>query len=57
MVLCSREKEDQSPLVTALDSNRVDPTSLPSQTDVAKFLKQHFVVKTPGSMAVLDPEG
>ena len=55
-VLCSREREDKSRLVTALDSNRVDPTPLPPQSSIASYLKQHFINQTPGSTALLDPE-
>ncbi|XP_070580815.1 E3 ubiquitin-protein ligase RNF213-like [Ptychodera flava] len=43
VVLCSREKEDHSHMVTALDSYRIDSPALPSAADIGTYLKERFI--------------
>ncbi|XP_077980162.1 E3 ubiquitin-protein ligase rnf213-alpha-like [Glandiceps talaboti] len=43
VVLCSREREDHSHMVTALDSYRIDPPNLPLIKDIRSYLQQQFI--------------
>ncbi|XP_077980164.1 E3 ubiquitin-protein ligase rnf213-alpha-like [Glandiceps talaboti] len=43
VVLCSREREDHSHMVTALDSYRIDPPNLPLIKDIQSYLQQQFI--------------
>ena len=61
VVICSRETEDQSRLVTALDSNRVANTVSQPPEEIRRYLQNHFIVQPIRSRivpaATLDPEG
>jgi len=43
-VICGKEREDRSRLVTALDKHRINNPIIASVKDVQTYLKQHFKI-------------
>ena len=56
VVICSLEDEERAHVVSKLHQYRREYPPLPSTTEIANYLKRHFVAAHRDSAAMVDPE-
>ena len=56
VVICSLEDEERAHVVSKLHQYRREYSPLPPSTEIANFLKRHFVAVHHDSAATVDPE-
>ena len=56
VVICSLEDEERAHVVSKLHQYRREYPPLPPTTDIASYLKKHFVTVNHDSAAMVDPE-
>ena len=56
VVICSLEDEERAHVVSKLHQYRREYPPLPPSTEIAAYLKQHFVAVNHDSAAMVDPE-
>ena len=56
MVICSLEDEERAHVVSKLHQYRREYPPLPPTTQIAHYLKNHFVALNCESAAMVDPE-
>ena len=56
VIICSLEDEESAHVVSKLHQYRREYPPLPRTTEIASYLKKHFINKVDDSAALVDPE-